>query len=256
MDVCGARTRLSRAVLLTISAGAMPYDPQLGPKIDTYLAGKGSPISGNGAIFFSSGVTYNVDPRLIVAIAGAESRFGTMWAACPQSGFNAWSWMYRRPCSDAPFTSFGNGIQTVTKYIRKSYLNKGYTSIADISTVYCTAGCNDWIPDVTTFYKQQAGDVTDLTFGSASILTITLLKDNPRIPENGRVTSNPNGISCGPVCSASFPGASIVRLTAHPIQFAVFGEWGGDCIPGSDPQTAIVTMDGDKACTAKFLFID
>jgi membrane-bound lytic murein transglycosylase B len=33
-------------------------------------------MAGNGAVFFSSGVQFDVDPRLIVAISGQESHFG------------------------------------------------------------------------------------------------------------------------------------------------------------------------------------
>ena len=148
---------------------AEPYDEQLGSKIDTYLAGKGSPISGNGDAFFTSGVTYNVDPRLIVAIAGAESSFGTQWAACPASGFNAWSWFYNGNCHDSPFSSFADGIQTVTKFMRRSYLNKGRISIPLIEKKYCASGCDSWVPNVTKFYTELGGDTTALTFARTLI---------------------------------------------------------------------------------------
>jgi len=60
-------------MLFSVFAG--PYDADLAAKIDAYLAAKNSPLAGYGAAFVSSGVFYNVDPRLIVAIAGAESSF-------------------------------------------------------------------------------------------------------------------------------------------------------------------------------------
>lgn len=155
---------LSVLLCLTPSMPAAPYDPKLGSKIDTYLAGKGSPIAGNGSVFFSSGVQYNVDPRLIVGIAGAESSYGTAWAACPASGFNAWSWFYKGTCANSPFSSYAEGIQTVTHFMRKSYLNKGYTTIAKIGAKYCAAGCSSWVPTVTQSYTAQLGDTSDLTF--------------------------------------------------------------------------------------------
>lgn len=155
--------------VFTPSSSAAPYDPKLGPKIDTYLTGKGSPIAGNGSVFFSSGVLYNVDPRLVVGISGAESSFGTAWAACPASGFNAWSWFYNGNCASSPFSSFAEGIQTVTKFMRKSYLNKGYTTIAAIESKYCAAGCAGWVSNVTSSYTAQGGDTSDLTFSGNSI---------------------------------------------------------------------------------------
>jgi membrane-bound lytic murein transglycosylase B len=45
-------------------------------QIDAYLARKKSALGGLGASFESYGREYNVDPRLVVAIAGAETTFG------------------------------------------------------------------------------------------------------------------------------------------------------------------------------------
>ncbi len=146
-----------------------PYDEQLASKIDTYLAGKNSPLSGLGSVFVSAGVQYNVDPRLIVAIAGAESSFGTAWSACARDGNNAWSWFYNGNCQNSPFSSFSAGIMTVTKFMRRSYLNKGFTTIDLIRKKYCVSGCNDWAPNVTQFYTDLGGDVNDLSYSRTLI---------------------------------------------------------------------------------------
>lgn len=156
-------------VLLTTTSFAAPYDPHLGTAIDAYLTGKSSPIAGNGGVFFTSGVQYNVDPRLIVAIAGTESSFGTAWAACPASGFNAWSWFYNGNCANSPFSSFAEGIQTVTKFMRRSYLSKGLTTIPLIGARYCASGCSSWVSNTTRFYTDLNGDTSDLTFSSVLI---------------------------------------------------------------------------------------
>jgi hypothetical protein len=149
---------------------AGPYDPQLASKIDSYLSTKKSPIARNGSVFVAAGLKYQVDPRLIVAIAGQESTFGTRWSACPPSGFNAWSWFYygNGDCPHSSFSSFADGIQNdqhgVTRGIRLLYLNQGLTTIAKIQPTYCASGCGDWVQNVTRFYTDLGGDVNDLTY--------------------------------------------------------------------------------------------
>jgi hypothetical protein len=159
---------LISACFVATAVLAEPYDTQLGSKIDTYLSGRGSPIAGNGAVFFADGVQDDVDPRLVVAIAGAESSFGTHWVNCPQSGFNAWSWFYTagRPCSQSGFGSFADRINVVTAGMAR-YFNRNWNTIPIIGRHYCPlsqAGCGSWAPNVTSFYTAQDGDTSDLTF--------------------------------------------------------------------------------------------
>ncbi|MCC7496338.1 MAG: hypothetical protein IT160_02095 [Bryobacterales bacterium] len=44
--------------------------------IDRYLDSKGSPLVGQGSNFMATGLKYNLDLRLLVAISGAETTFG------------------------------------------------------------------------------------------------------------------------------------------------------------------------------------
>jgi hypothetical protein len=160
------------ASLTQATALAEPYEPQLGSKIDSYLWREHSPI-GDGAVFFSQGVQWDVDPRLIVAIAGAESSFGTRWVDCQQIHFNAWSWFWGGTCPTSPFASYADGINTVTKFMRLAYFNHGQTTIPLIQSgtaanpghQYCAKNCSNWIKNVTNSYKSdQGGDTSDLTF--------------------------------------------------------------------------------------------
>ncbi len=158
-------------------------------KIDAYLAGgcngacvvvvngdrTGSPIAGNGSVFFAAGSQWDVDPRLIVAIAGAESSFGTNWQACPASGFNAWSWFWAgdENCPGSPYSSFADGIQNVTHFMNK-WMFKRFTTVASIGSRYCTSGCANWVPNVTRFYEDLGGDQVFGNDGSITNLTFTL----------------------------------------------------------------------------------
>jgi hypothetical protein len=66
---------------------------------------------------------------------------------------------------------------------------------------------------------------------------------------SGRVTSVPEGIFCGADCTEIYAKDTVVTLTAQP-GVKSYVEWGGDCVGAGN--TAQLTMDRDKACTATF----
>lgn len=121
------------------------------PQIDGYLARKRSPMGGLGKAFFTYGREYNVDPRLLVAIAGAETTFGGH--VCAEK--NAWNWFYRRNCPQSPFPTYEAGLERVAKFMRLSYINRGYDSIELIRYKYCATGCQNWVALVTEFYREM-----------------------------------------------------------------------------------------------------
>jgi serine protease AprX len=65
----------------------------------------------------------------------------------------------------------------------------------------------------------------------------------------GSVASAPSGVTCGTVCSASYPAGDPVTLTATPSSGSTFTGWSGDC---TGTGTCTVTMDGDHSVTANF----
>jgi len=158
----------------TTTTASPPSDP-----IDIYLAaqichnctclysnGTASPLTGNGSSFDANGQTYSLDPRLAVAIAGQETSFG-LHTGC-FANHNAWNWFWcyaSNSCAgnaikNSPFSSWSNGIATVNKFLRKSYINKGYTTVSLIGHVYCPpgqGGCSAWAPGVSNFLQQLGG---------------------------------------------------------------------------------------------------
>ncbi|MBI3573280.1 MAG: hypothetical protein HY092_03720 [Candidatus Kerfeldbacteria bacterium] len=59
---------------------------------DQYLRSKNSPIAGSGSVLIQAGRQWNIDPRLVIAIAGQETTFGTNLGCNTQ--YNAWSWFW------------------------------------------------------------------------------------------------------------------------------------------------------------------
>jgi uncharacterized repeat protein (TIGR02543 family) len=68
----------------------------------------------------------------------------------------------------------------------------------------------------------------------------------------GSVTSAPAGVSCGTVCSASYPSGGSVTLTATAATGSTFTGWSGDC---TGTGACTVTMDGDHSATANFQLV-
>lgn len=132
--------------------------------IDSYLASKGSPLVGQGAAFLEAGVEHGVDPRLVVAIAGAESFFGVTTCA----PHNAWGW----GCPNGPFSfrTWAHAIDTVTRGLRVGYLDDGLSSVGRIHLRYAPPNAaNDptglnyaWADNVARFLVEQGGDPQDI----------------------------------------------------------------------------------------------
>ena len=153
-----------QGALVAMTAGGMvggatagSISPQV---IDAYLMSKGSPMAGQGVAFVQSGMRWQVDPRLLVAIAGAESNFGQI--TCGPN--NAWGWA----CPNDPesFATWAAGIDTVTKGLRSYYLDEGRTSVSLIQQKYCPVGAandptglnNHWSTNVTKFLTELGGN--------------------------------------------------------------------------------------------------
>jgi hypothetical protein len=149
-----------------------------GDPIDQFLAKNPrshppSPLTGQGSIFESYGQQYAIEPRLIVAISGAETQFGT--SNCHSTPVvntrNAWNWFWcyadntcgSDSCINSPFDSWASGIKTLSKFMRRNYLNKGYTTIPLIQSKYCVGpNCGPWGPNVTLFMEEMNGDPNNL----------------------------------------------------------------------------------------------
>jgi hypothetical protein len=141
----------------------------LAAQLDAYLTEKGSPLAGHGKDFVASGQKHNVDPRLIVAIAGAESTFGQRICA----EYNAWNWFYNdyNNCPVNSFDSWAEGIESVSRGIGgPNYVGGNATTIEAIAQKYTATERDIWISNVTLFYHDElGGDLSNLHFKESDL---------------------------------------------------------------------------------------
>lgn len=170
--------------------------------IDGYLASKASPLTGLGAAFVAEARAAGVDPRFLVAIAGAETAFGTYGP----------SQAIHNPFGMGPGIVYGSWSEAVAAAARNLggpiYLGAGRVTIVAIRDRWAPAGvANDptglnsnWVRNVSTYYAEQGGDpslpVAILPDGVTPVVTPTpgvVVGGLPvRVPEIGASGMGPN----------------------------------------------------------------
>lgn len=111
-----------------------------------YLAGFDSPLQNHAQDFIDAADEFQLDWKMLPAIAGVESTFGKFIPG----GYNAWGWgVYGTQA--IYFDSWKQGIFTVAKGLRENYLNKGLTDPYSINKIYAASPA--WGGNVIYFMK-------------------------------------------------------------------------------------------------------
>ncbi|MBI2337834.1 glucosaminidase domain-containing protein [Candidatus Daviesbacteria bacterium] len=111
-----------------------------------YLAKFDSPLQNHAQDFIDASNTYNLDWKLLPAIAGVESTFGKYIPG----GYNGWGWgVYGTQAIH--FNSWKEAIFTIAKGLRENYLDKGLTDPFSINRIY--AASPHWGGKVTYFMQ-------------------------------------------------------------------------------------------------------
>lgn len=111
-----------------------------------YLSSYHSPLEAHAQDFIDAAKTYNLDWKMLPAIAGVESTFGKFIPG----GYNAWGWgVYGTQA--IYFRSWKDAIFTIAKGLRENYLNKGLIEPYAINRVY--AASPRWGGNVSYFMK-------------------------------------------------------------------------------------------------------
>lgn len=140
----------------------MPKQDPLVAQLRRFLTRRKSPLAPYAATIVAAGRKYGVDPRLIVAIAGAETTFATNPAAGRDitTGHN--------PFGMGPhiqYPSWEAGIEAATRNLRKNYLDQGLGSVVAIRNKWAPLGAaNDptglnsaWVKNVSGVLEQLGG---------------------------------------------------------------------------------------------------
>ena len=159
----------------TPGLGATPY-PGLAPggdlaaQFDSYLGSKMSPLAGLGASFVAEANAVGLDPRLLVAIAGAETSFGTYGP----------SQVIHNPFGLGPgrsYPSWQAAIQAAARNLAGPlYLGRGAVTIVQIQAIWAPNGAaNDptnlnshWVRNVGRYYAELGGDPTANVFSTGA----------------------------------------------------------------------------------------
>ena len=141
-------------------------DANLAGNLDNYLAGKGSPLAGHGAAFVYQGTAVGLDPRLLVAISGAETSFGTYG---PSQGIH-------NPFGMGPgivYPSWDDAIAAAARNLGGSlYKGAGLVTIAQIQRRWAPNGAandptnlnSNWYKNVSQYYAELGGDPNGTVF--------------------------------------------------------------------------------------------
>lgn len=149
-----------------VSSTVPVIDANLSSRLDSYLAGKGSPLAGLGSVFVYQSTAVGLDPRLLVAISGAETSFGVYGP----------SQRIHNPFGMGPgivYPSWQDSIASAARNLGgRLYKGSGLVTIAQIQRRWAPLGAgNDptnlnshWYKNVSRYYAELGGDPNGTVF--------------------------------------------------------------------------------------------
>jgi hypothetical protein len=124
--------------------------------IERYLERYDSPLALHTETLLSAAYRYNVNPKLIVAIAQQESNLGKK---SPENCYNAWGWAIHERGTKC-FESWDDAIETVTRGIAENYCAKGYCDDpCEMMKKYTPKSNGSWCAGINQFLREmETGD--------------------------------------------------------------------------------------------------
>ncbi len=101
--------------------------------LQKYLEAHNSPLAKQAELLVKTADKYDLDWRLLPAIAGQESTF---CRNIPKDSYNCWGWgIHTR--GTLGFPGWEEAIETVAKGLKNEYIDKGYRTPEEIMPKYC-----------------------------------------------------------------------------------------------------------------------
>lgn len=111
-------------------------------KLAGYLRSHDSPLADEASHFVAEADRFDLDWKLVAAIAGVESTFGRF---IPTGSYNGWGWaVFTGRQSGAAFGGWEEGISTVSQGLRENYLNRGAQTVEQIGRWYAASPAWAW----------------------------------------------------------------------------------------------------------------
>lgn len=119
--------------------------------VKNYLDRYGSVLSAHSELIVTEADKNQIDWRLIPAIAQQESN---VCKRIPPDSFNCWGWGIHAK-GTLGFTSYEEGIKTVSRGLGKEYIAKGYITPEKIMSKYTPSSDGSWARGVTQFMGEM-----------------------------------------------------------------------------------------------------
>lgn len=119
--------------------------------IRQYLEKYNSPLESKAQFLVDTAQKYELDFRLLVAIAQQESN---LCKKIPDGTYNCWGWgIHSR--GTLGFNSFEEGIETVAQGLKSEYIDKGYLTPEQIMSKYTPSSPGSWAKGVSQFLAEM-----------------------------------------------------------------------------------------------------
>jgi cell wall-associated NlpC family hydrolase len=206
-------------------------DAAVAAGIDGYLAGRASPLTGLGAVFVTEARAVGLDPLFLVAIAGAETSFGTYGP----------SQAIHNPFGMGPHIVYGSWSESIRAAARNLggdlYLGSGLTTVPAIQARWAPNGAgndptglnSNWTRNVSTYLAELGGDPAAAVFTTLPAAPPAPAGDPPAAPgpAGAPVVTPVVPVVAAPVTlGASGRGAAAAEAALG--RLGVGGERGGD----------------------------